>query len=168
MARVTERALRSRLARVEALHRGATTPGERQAAALAAKRLLERIRKVRRNDPIAQFCAAHVASLGVAPNRPPPGERVPSQREMLRVLTLWEADTWDAHEVYDWASHLVDRVVLPVRPDHEAACRADVLLQLAGYQRLALRRADVPEIRAFVTSRDWAAWFAFLAEAAQR
>lgn len=46
-----EQDLIAKLLRIEALHAGATTPGERAAAANARERILERLRQVEREDP---------------------------------------------------------------------------------------------------------------------
>jgi hypothetical protein len=168
MATVSEHSLRLRLARVRALERGATTPGEREAAARARERLEARLVKVRMDDPVARFVAAHVAALGVRPAKSPPPVRLPSERDLLRILTLWERREVSWRKVKAWASRIVDRVVLPTDPDHEGACVSEVLLQLAMMHRVALRPADVPRIRRFLHDRDWSAWFSLLAEAAER
>lgn len=46
-----EQDLIAKLLRIESLHAGATTPGERAAAANARERILERLRQVEREDP---------------------------------------------------------------------------------------------------------------------
>lgn len=168
MATVSESSLRQRLARVEALERGATTPGEREAAARARERLLARIARVRMDDPVARFVAAHIAAMGVRPAKPPPPVQLPTDRELLRVLVRWEQGEWSRRKVRAWAERIVDRVVLPTDPDHEGAAVSEVLLQLAMMHRVALSPADVPRIRRFLRDRDWSAWFALVAEAAER
>ena len=168
MAIVTERSLRNRLARVEALERGATTEGERQAAALARERLRLRIAKVRAQDPVARFVAAHVAALGVQPPRPQPPARLPSVARLLAVLGQWGDGDLARQDVQAWAETVVDRVVLPSDPDHRDAAIAEVLLQLAMLHRVALQPGDLPRIQGFLEDRDWSAWFALVAEASER
>jgi hypothetical protein len=163
MGRTDEHRIRRRLERVEALHRGATTRGEREAAARARDRLLQHLHQVRADDPIARFCAEHVAELGVAPAPPPPPEHLPNDAELLRVLARWEMGEWDGHEVQEWAEELVDRVYLPDDPEAEGTVVAEVLLQLAAWPRV-LRPVDVPRIRRFLRDRDWSAWFALVEE----
>lgn len=160
--------LRMRLERVEALHRGATTDGERRAAAKARERLLERIVAERAKDPVARMVAEDLAALGVPSPRPPPPTPVPDDAALLRVLALWESGDWTRRKVHDWAARMVDAVMLPADPAHEAACRAEVLLQLAMLHRVALDTGDVPALRRFLRDRDWAAWFALLTAASRR
>ena len=50
-----ERALIEKLLRIEALHAGATTPGERAAAASALERIRERLKKVAVQDPPVEY-----------------------------------------------------------------------------------------------------------------
>lgn len=168
VATTDERRLRARLARVEALHRGATTPGEREAAAKARNRLLGRIDQVRQNDPIARECAEYVADLGVAPAPPPPPELMPSEEEVRTVLLYWEMGDLHRDEVCAWAAGLVDRVVMPTEADEQDAPLAEVLLQLAALDHIQLRPTDVPLIRRFLRNRDWGAWFDLIAAAAAR
>lgn len=168
MARTSERGLHQRLQRVEALHRGATTPGEREAAARARERLLAHIHQVRADDPIARFCAEHVAELGVAPAPPPPPEPLPDARELLGLLARWEAGDVDTDWVCSWAQEQVDRGVFPDDPTDDGAAVAEVVLQLAALEHVRLRPRDVPRIRRFVRDRDWDAWFQVVADAAAR
>ncbi len=168
MATLDEDRLRRRLSRVEALHRGATTPGEREAAARARERLVARIVKVRQADPVARFCAEHVAALGVPPLRPEPPEAVPTAREVLSVLARWEAGDWTRSEVHKWACRIVDRVTLPEGAHDHGARVAEVLLQLAALHLVELSAADVPHARRFLRVGDWQAWFRHVAAAARR
>ncbi len=163
-----EHSLRRRLARVEALHRGATTSGEREAAARARDRLLDRIAVVRENDPVARFCAEHVAELGVPPEPPPPPARLPERAELLAVLDLWASGHWSRHEVHAWATSVVDRVVIPDETESAAAVVAEVLLQLAALHHVPLVAEDLPRVRAFLLHGDWGAWFGLIEEAARR
>lgn len=168
MRSVDERQIRARLARVEALHRGATTPGEREAAARARERLLTHLVEMRANDPIARFCAEDVAEYVAVPDPPPPPEILPDVRTILSVLARWEVGGWTSDEVWAWAERLVDRVVLPDDPEAEEAPVAEVLLQLSSLEYVDLRPTDVPRIRRFLRDRDWGAWFSLVADAAAR
>lgn len=168
MRSVNERQIRARLARVEALHRGATTPGEREAAARARERLLSHLVEVRANDPIARFCAEDVAEYAMPAPPPPPPEPVPDVRTMLSVLYRWEVGEWSDEDVWAWAAGMVDRVTLPDDPNAEEAPVAEVLLQLSSLEHVAMRPTDVPRIRRFLRDRDWSAWFALVADAAAR
>lgn len=169
MATVTERTLRARLARVEALERGATTPGERSAASAARRRLVARIAKVRSQDPVVQFVTAHLDSLGVREGgRPPPPPDLPSVGEIRLVLQRWAEDDWHRRDVQAWAEDIVDRTVLPTDPSHPDATVGEVLMQLAMLHRVALQPADIASINHFLETGDWQAWFAFVAEASAR
>lgn len=168
MKSVDEHRIRARLARVEALHRGATTPGEREAAARARERLLTHLVEVRANDPIARFCAEDVAEYEMAPPPPAPPEPVPDVRTILSILAWWEAGDWSSDEVWAWAEQMVDQVTLTDDPNAEGAPVAEVLLQLSSLGHIAMLPTDVPRIRRFLRDRDWDAWFALVADAASR
>ena len=169
MGRDVERRLQERLARVEALHAGATTPGERAAAQKALERVVEKLGEVMAKDEVRRFVWAHVASLGVPEPQHVRRERgMPTAAEVARALARWQRGDWGPREVHRWACRIVDAVVLPHHPDHEGACRAEVLLQLSSRRLGSLRPTDVPRIERFLEDRDWAAWFELLAEAAGR
>ncbi|MEQ1502319.1 MAG: hypothetical protein ABMB14_08805 [Myxococcota bacterium] len=163
-----EHRILARLARVEALHRGATTPGEREAAAKARERLLVHLDTVRADDPIARFVAEHVASLGVPPEPPMPPDELPDERALLGMLARWEVGDVEWEDICAWAAFLVDRVMLPDDPSADGAAVAEVLLQLATLEHVDLRPTDVPKIRRFLRDHDWGAWFALVADAAAR
>ena len=165
---VHERRLRARLARVEALHRGATTAGEREAASRARQRLLTRIEELRANDPIARFCAEHLSELAEAPLPPSPPEPVLDISELLHALARWEMGDWSGEQLHAWACDVVDQVTFPDDPESSGACVGEVLLQLAALHHIELRPNDVPRIRRFVRHRGWDDWFALLTEAAGR
>jgi len=169
MPTVTERTLRARLARVEALERGATTPGERTAASAARRRLVARIARVRSQDPVVQFVNAHIDSLGIREGgRPPPPPSLPSVDEVRRVLREWASDEWHRHDVQAWAEAIVDRVVLPTDPAHPDAPVGEVLMQLAMLHRVRLQPHEMEPVHDFLRNGDWQAWFAFVAEASAR
>ncbi len=163
-----EHALWQRMLRVQALHDGATTPGERLAAARALERLSARLSEVRSADPVARFVRDDVERLGIDRAPEPPAVPLPSVREVCLVLTLWEQGDWRTADVSTWASALVGAVDLPSDPDAQGAVRAEVLLQLAMLHRVPLRARHVPAIRRFLRTRDWEGWFALLAQVARR
>lgn len=163
---VDEQVLRQRLRRVQALHDGATTPGERRAAAQARERIVARLQRVRNADPVARFVHRQVEGLGVGRPPEPPSVPLPSHREVGVALAHWEMGRWSDRRVSAWAAALVDAVDLPSHPDAVGACRAEVLLQLAMLHRVPLRSTDVPALRRFLRTRDWAQWFELVAEVA--
>lgn len=169
MAKSDEIRLLERLARVQALERGATTPGEAAAAAAAGERLKVRLAKLREADPVRRFVAAQVAALGVAPTPPEaPPAVLPSEHELTAQLLLWAAGDISHAEIEAWAEAVIHRLVVPTDPDHEEACIGEVLLQLAMLHRVRLNPQDVPAIRSFLADRNWAAWFEVIALAARR
>ncbi len=169
MPPVSERTLRARLARVEALERGATTPGERSAASAARQRLVARIARVRSQDPVVQFVNAHIDSLGVHEGgRPPPPPELPSTDDIRLVLQRWAEDDWHRRDVQAWAEDIVDRVVLPTDAAHPDAPVGEVLMQLAMLHRVPMQPADADAIVEFLETHDWQGWFAFVAEASAR
>ena len=98
---VTMDRLQRRLDRVEALHRGATTAGERTAAARARDRIAARIDQLRSDDPVALFVRAHLQSLMVAPTTPPePPAALPTEEQILALLALWESGEWHWRDVH--------------------------------------------------------------------
>jgi len=158
-----EQRLRRRLQRVVALHEGAATEGERQAAANARDRLVARLRQVRAADPVVHFVHRDLQRLGVDRPPEPPEVPLPSHGEMARALVSWERGVWDAQRVREWAAWLVDAVDLPADPCAEGAVRAEVLLQLAMMDRVPLQASDVPQIRRFLRTSDWGVWFEWIA-----
>lgn len=169
MATVTERSLRERLARVEALERGATTEGERTAASAARRRLVARIAKLRGQDPVVQFVNAHLGSLGIPHvHRPPPPPSLPSADEIRLVLRRWADDEWHHRDVQAWAEDIVDRVVLPTDANHPDAVVGEVMLQLAMLHRVRLQPHNLEPLHEFLATGDWQAWFAFVADQSSR
>jgi hypothetical protein len=162
---VTVDRLRQRLERIEALHRGATTAGERLAAARARDRLAAHIDRIRSSDPVARFVRAHLQELGVGPPAPRPPATLPTETQILAVLASWEAGEWTWHEVHAWATVQVDSVDLPLSADDDGVARAEILLQLAMLHRVGLHPSDVPAIRLFLRERDWDSWFRLVARA---
>lgn len=163
--------LRRKLAAIEALHAGATTEGERLAAAEARHRVARRLLAVggaRRLHVHAAF--RHAADL--APTEPdplvePPPE-LPSTEELRALLLGWRMGQRSARELGEWAARLCDQQLLPTVDVHDPrAARVEILLQLAAMRRQPLCRADVPAIEAFLLAEPgeaaWRDWFAFLA-----
>ncbi|RME23888.1 MAG: hypothetical protein D6798_12555 [Deltaproteobacteria bacterium] len=167
-----EPTLRRKLRAIEALHDGATTEGERRAAAEARARLVRRLVRVsgaRRLHVHACFRAA--AAMGEA--SPPvlddsPGAELPTVAELLAVLAAWRLELRSAREVERWASRLCDRLLLPSVDVHDPrAARVEVLLQLAAMRRQPLWPADIDEIERFLRAEPgeaaWRVWFTWLA-----
>ncbi len=165
MAVTCEHAIWQRLQRVQALHDGATTPGERAAAAEAKKRLMQRLHAVRKADPVARFVEGHVRTLGISRPPEPPAVELPTRRQVSAMLAAWEEGSCTDARIRDWAARLVGAVDLPSHPDAVGACRAEVLLQLAMLERVPLSPRDVPAVRRFLRTRDWGEWFALVARA---
>jgi hypothetical protein len=166
MAKADERGLRARLARVEALHRRATTPGERAAAGRARERLVEHLVRLRADDPVVAFVREHLAELLVDEAPPPPPARLPSAEQVTLVLREWERGTRTSVEVAEWAAEQVDVVDLPADPRARGAVIGEVLLQLSASARPS--PGLIPAVEAFLASEDWAAWFAVVAREAVR
>jgi hypothetical protein len=81
-----EKALFEKLRRIEALHVGATTPGERDAAANAIRRIQERLKLAEKEDPPVR-CGAHPCRSRRRATRPdedvpfvPPGAGTTTRR----------------------------------------------------------------------------------------
>lgn len=145
-------ALLSRLVKVEALRRGATTPGEREAAERAQARLTTRIE-------------AEKAARAPAPEVELPSAAMPEDAMVRAVLGRWEEQRVDDRELHRWARAIVDRVVLPRDPADPTARRAELILALAGPRLSGLKRADLPAILGFLDGGEWTAWFDLLVRA---
>lgn len=169
-----ENALRRKLLAIEALHEGATTEGERVAAAQARERVVARLLRlglVRRASVHAVF--RHAAGLGDLDDSPDPlveeaQAELPTSEDLLMVLAAWRMELRTRHEVGEWAAHLCDRLLLPSVDVHDPrAARVEVLLQLAAMVRQPLVTDDIPVIEAFLRAEPgqqaWADWFAWLA-----
>jgi hypothetical protein len=166
VGKVDERGLRVRLARVEALHERAGTPGERAAAARARDRLVSHLVRLRAEDPVVVFVEEHLAELGVPGAPPPPPAQVPGVDELLRVLAEWELGLRTASEVARWAAEQVDAVELPADPAAEGAIVGEVLLQLSASH--SPPSALVSAARRFVRTGDWNEWFSLVARTVVR
>ena len=166
-----EPTLRRKLAAIQALHEGATTDGEREAAAEARQRVAQRLVKVtgtRRLHVHAAF--RHAADLG--PEEPDPlveeAPELPTVDDLRALLLGWRMGQRSRRELCAWAAHLCDRLLLPSVEVHDPrAARIEVLLQLAAMGRQPLCRADIPAIEAFLLAEPgeaaWRDWFDFLA-----
>ena len=159
---MSEQALLRKLRLVGALHDGATTDGERAAAAKAMRRVAKKLVEARARDTMRLGAKVHVASLGVEPETVEE-ERVelPDDRELVIRLGWWRDGHWHRAELNAWAAHIVDRVVLPADPHAPGARCGEVLLQLLD-PAVQLYPADVHAMQEFVHIGDWAAWFELL------
>lgn len=116
----------AKLLRIEALHAGATTPGERMAAGNARERILERLRHLTVEDPPVEMqfslpdpwtrklFLAIARRYGLKPYRLP---RQKAQSVMLRVPqrfldeTLWPEYTALAAELRAYLEDVTERVI---------------------------------------------------------
>ncbi len=126
MANIDEAALIEKLRRIEALHSGATTPGERDAAASAKQRILGRLAEFVSADPPVDFkfsigdpwsrqvFNALARRYGLTPFRRRGQHR---QTVMLKVSkrfvseTLWPEYLAIDKELHQYLHHVTDRVI---------------------------------------------------------
>ncbi len=164
--------LRRKLLAIEALHEGATTDGERAAAAEARERVARRLVAVtgmRRLHVHACFrAAAGMAPEPVADPLVQVSPELPTVADLLTVLSAWRMDLRTRTEVGRWAAGLCDRLLLPSVDVHDPrAARVEVLLQLASMRRQPLCLDDIPAIEAFLLAEPgeaaWRDWFDHLA-----
>ena len=132
-----ESRLIEKLLRIEALHAGATTPGEKDAAELARQRILERLAKWERVDPPVEFSfsmadqwsrrvfVALLRRYGIEPYR---YKRQRHTTVMARVSrkfveeTLWPEFQELSETLQDYLSTVTERVVSQVlHEDHSEA-----------------------------------------------
>ncbi|NOY25523.1 MAG: hypothetical protein GXP62_06580 [Oligoflexia bacterium] len=175
-----EHALRRKLQAIKALHDGATTAGERAAAAQARDRVFLRLLKlglVRRASVHAVF--RHAAGLGgthlgagqssdeLDPLIDPIEVSLPSCEDLLLVLAAWRMGLRSRADVRAWAARLCDQLLLPSVDIHDPrAARVEVLLQLAAMESQPLDPVDAPAIERFLRAEPgetaWAEWFSWL------
>lgn len=116
----------AKLLRIEALHAGASTPGERTAAANARERILDRLRQVEREDPpiemqfslpdpwTRKLFLALARRYGLRPYRMP---RQRYQTVMLKVSkrfldqTLWPEFLALSDELRAYLQQVTERVI---------------------------------------------------------
>jgi hypothetical protein len=125
-ARMTRDDLIKKLLRIEALHSGATTPGERDAAASARERILDRLRRTAAEDPpVEMHITLHdpwtqllfVALCRRYELRPFRRPRQHRQTIMLRVprrflhQTLWPEFQELSRELTRYLSDVTQRVI---------------------------------------------------------
>jgi hypothetical protein len=126
MATPDEAALIEKLRRIEALHAGATTPGERDAAANARQRILARLAELAAADPPVEFkfslpdpwsrqvFNALARRYGLEPYR-----RHGQHRQTVMLLvskkfvdqTLWPEFTQISAELRGYLQHVTSRVI---------------------------------------------------------
>jgi hypothetical protein len=129
MATPDEAALIEKLRRIEALHAGATTPGERDAAANARQRILARLAELAASDPPIEYkfslpdpwsrqvFNALARRYGLKPYRHRGQHR---QSVMLRVSkkfvdqTLWPEYTQISAELRGYLQNVTTRVIRDV------------------------------------------------------
>jgi hypothetical protein len=115
-----------KLLRIERLHAGATTPGEREAAAQARQRILDRLRVQEREDPPVEMTftlpdpwsrklfLALARRYGLRPYRRPRQHR---QTVMIRLSrdfcnqTLWPEFRALSDELQQYLAEVTDRVI---------------------------------------------------------
>lgn len=163
------RTLRRKLQAIEALHEGATTEGERAAAAEARERLTRRMAGTEggRWSDLAEE-GPDAASIEHPDPLTDEADVLPPLGEFLALLIAWEEEECSRDDVHAWAAVLCDRLLLPcVDITDPRAARVEVLLNLAAMDHQPLRVGDIPALRAFLTAEPgeaaWAAWFGFLA-----
>ncbi len=143
-----EHKLIEKLMRIEALHAGASTPGERVAAAKAMQRILEHLREIQKEDPPVEYqfsmpdpwarklFLALLRRYGLKPYR---YYRQRHSTVMVRVPERFLDDTlWPQYEqlrstLYEYLGEVTDRVISQAihADSSEAAERA----QLRGPSR---------------------------------
>ena len=104
--------LLEKLRRIEALHRGATTPGEREAAIEAHRRVAARLASTERPDPVVEYrfkldnTWSRKLFLAVARRRGLKPYRYPRQRYntvMVRLTEVHMNEVWSEFQELDQA-----------------------------------------------------------------
>jgi hypothetical protein len=164
------KALLRRIRRVEALHAGATTEGERTAAARARARLVERLGG---DVPSGRIDAPE--EIRFDPLAPPPGAhldtplRMPTHRTLASKIEAWGRGDLTSAELQAWAWRFVDGMLLPDLPASDVdSIRVEVILQLSSLEDQPLWIDDVPALAAFLRTpkrdveKGWTEWFRYV------
>lgn len=168
MGRDNRDTLIAKLRRVEALHAGATTDGEREAASRARARLVDRLGG---DVPSGRLAPPPT----IDPLAPPPGAsldtglRMPMHKTIIKKVTAWQQGEMTDVQLERWARRYVDRMLLPdLPPDHIDSIRVEMVLQLSSLTRQPLLTDDVPAMVAFLSTKKrqveegWRAWFTYI------
>jgi len=163
----------TKLAAVETLEGAPGSESERQAAALARRRLEARIEELEATVPPSCFAEEMVLGHHVRPwtrTAPEREVRVPTRAEAALKIDAWRRGDAPLEAVSRWAAAFVDAVVLPNLPaDDPASVVPEVLLVLAAspadrrVAELALEFLAAPPEE---TTLAWRRWLSGLATTA--
>ena len=149
-----EETLLDRLRRIEALHLGATTVGERDAAAAAIRRLKERLRRLEKEDPPIEFRFgisdpwSRRLFLALARRYDLRPYRYPRQRQasvMLRVSRRFVDETlWPEYRELNRALHaaLAEATERAVSRIHDDRTEAEIRPEPAQLAAPVVREAE--------------------------
>jgi hypothetical protein len=164
------KALLRRIRRVEALEAGATTEGERTAAARARARLVERL-----GGDVPSGRLEPAEEIRFDPLAPPPGAhldtrlQMPTHRTLIAKVEAWAKGELAGSELQAWAWRFVDGMLLPDLPASDVdAIRVEVILQLSSLEDQPLWIDDAPALTAFLRTparsvdEGWAEWFRYV------
>lgn len=160
--------LKRKLQRARVLAREGASPGERQAAQAAVRRLQAKLRLVEPGELRDPGKAVLPADPWLDPPQPPP-----SAGEIAIRLLEWERGDLSTAALHAWAHQVVGSVLLPdLSPDEDGAVAVEIVLQLSAMRHHPLDHSDLPALRAFLASggakAGWQAWFAHLAGGVER
>jgi hypothetical protein len=164
------KALLRRIRRVEALHAGATTEGERTAAARARARLVERL-----GGDVPSGRIEPGEEIRFDPLAPPPGAHLDTRLQMPTARTLvskvqeWAKGDLSGSELQAWAWRFIDGMLLPDLPASDIdSIRVEVILQLSSLEDQPLWIDDAPALLEFLRTpkrsveKGWADWFRYV------
>jgi hypothetical protein len=164
------KSLLRRIRRVEALHAGATTEGERTAAARARARLVERL-----GGDVPSGRLEPVEEIRFDPLAPPPGAhldtrlQMPTHRTLVSKIEAWAKGDLSSAELSAWAWRFVDGMLLPDLPASDVdSIRVEVILQLSSLEDQPLWIDDAEALVAFLRTpkraaeQGWAEWFRYV------
>ena len=164
------KSLLRRIRRVEALHAGATTEGERTAAARARARLVERL-----GGDVPSGRLEPAEEIRFDPLAPPPGAhldtrlQMPTARTLVSKVQAWAKGELAGSELQAWAWRFVDGMLLPDLPASDVdSIRVEVILQLSSLEDRPLWIDDAQALLAFLRTptrsaeKGWADWFQYV------
>ena len=164
------KALLRRIRRVEALHAGATTDGERTAAARARARLVERL-----GGDVPSGRIEPGEEIRFDPLAPPPGAhldtrlQMPTHRTLISKVNAWAKGDLSGSELQAWARRFVDGMLLPDLPASDVdSIRVEAILQLSSLEDQPLWIDDAEALVEFLRTpkrsvkKGWTDWFQYV------
>jgi hypothetical protein len=159
---------------IQALEKGATTPGEKTAAVKARKRLLRKL-----NQQGILLDTRHLFERHYEPslvNDPIHSDMaLPSHEELMKKLVGWRVGDLGSEHIQSWAADIIDKMVLPnPPPDNPESIQVEVIFELSSLHQRTWEMCDIDELQIFLKTSvndsmgAWRRWFAHIEASSAR